>query len=84
MKITQGAVKSHKKIIIAFFMLIMRSKKFCGILIVESIKIKKILPKLAKLKIIRGVDRRIESTRSRIEVKEESFLTPLHLLKTLW
>jgi len=37
-------------------MLIIRSKKFREILIVGSIKIKKILPKPAKLKIIRDFE----------------------------
>jgi len=64
-------------------MFIMRFNKFRGILIVKSIKIKKILSKPAKLKIIWGVDQCIGSTRSQIEVKEETFLIPLHLLKTL-
>jgi len=75
--------KISLKISITSFMLIMRSDKFQGILIFGSIKIKKILPEPAKLKIIRGVDWRIGSTRNQIEVKEESFLTPLHLLKIL-
>jgi len=57
--------------------------KFCVILIVESIKIKKILTELAKLKIIRRVDRCIGSTWSRNEVKVGSFSTLLYLLKSL-
>jgi len=64
-------------------MLIMLSDKFCDILIVGSIKIKKILPKPVKLMIIRGVNHRIGSTRSRNEVKVETFLTPLCLIKSL-
>jgi len=64
-------------------MLIMLSNKFCNILIVGSIKSNKILSKLAKLKIIRGVDQRIESTQSQIEVEVGSFLTLLYLLKIL-
>jgi len=75
--------KISLKISTAFFMLIMRFEKFHGILIVGSIKIKKILPKPAKLKIIRKVDRHIGSTRSRNEVKVGSFITPLYLLKSL-
>jgi len=64
-------------------MLIMHFDKFCGILIVRSIKINKILPKLAKLKIIRGADRHIGSTQSQIEVEVVFFLIPLYLIKSL-
>jgi len=64
-------------------MLVMRSDKFNGILIVQSIKIKKTLPEPTKLKIIREVDRRIGSTRSRNVVKVGSFFTPVHLSRRL-
>jgi len=64
-------------------MLIMHSDKFRGILIVGGIEIKKILPKPVKLKIIWRVELCIRSARSRIEVEEESFLTPLYLPKSL-
>jgi len=78
-----GCGKISLKIITTFLMLIMRLDKSHGILIVGSIKIDKILPKSAKLKIICEVDWRIESIRSWIEIEEGSFLTSLHLLKNL-
>jgi len=78
-----GCDKISLKISVASFMLIMQSNKFQDILIVGSIKIKKIFPKPAKLNINCGVDRRIGSIRHRNEVKLGSFLLFLNLLRIL-
>jgi len=78
-----GCGKILLKIRIDYFMLIIRSNKFQVILIVGSIKIKKILFESTKLKIIRGVDRQIGSTRNWNEVKVGSFLIPLYLIRSL-
>jgi hypothetical protein len=75
--------KISLKISIAYFMLITRYNKFQDILIVGSIKIKKILPEPANLKFKYGVDRRIGSIWHRNEVNLGSFLTPLYLLRSL-
>jgi len=57
--------------------------KFISIPIVRSIKTWQDPLKLVNLKIIRGVDQCIGSTRSQIGVEEESFFTHLNLLKSL-
>jgi len=76
--------KISLKIRIAFFMLIMCHEKFHGILIIRSTRIHKDPSRLLNLRIIRGVDWRIKSTRSRIGVEKNFFFTPLNLPKSLY